>query len=170
MTDKVQVEIKGDVATIMLNKPERLNALDNEMWHGIGEACRAVDAAPDVRVAVLMGAGGCFCAGLIGKAKELIYSARRFDAAEALRIGLVQAVHPAGELGARVAELAAEIAANAPLAVQAAKRAINGTYYGEMRSWLDWETAQASGPLLSDDRKAGLKAAAERKRADFKGK
>ena len=64
MTDKVQVEIKGDVATIMLNKPERLNALDNEMWHGIGEACRAVDAAPDVRVAVLMGAGGCFCAGL----------------------------------------------------------------------------------------------------------
>ena len=62
MTDKVQVEIKGDVATIMLNKPERLNALDNEMWHGIGEACRVVDAAPDVRVAVLMGAGGCFCA------------------------------------------------------------------------------------------------------------
>ena len=58
MTDKVQVEIKGDVATIMLNKPERLNALDNEMWHGIGEACRVVDAAPDVRVAVLMGAGG----------------------------------------------------------------------------------------------------------------
>jgi len=106
----------------------------------------------------------------IGKAKELIYSARRFDAAEALRIGLVQAVYPAGELGTRVAELAAEIAANAPLAVQAAKRAINGTYYGEMRSWLDWETAQASGPLLSEDRKVGLKAAAERRRADFKGK
>jgi enoyl-CoA hydratase/carnithine racemase len=68
MTEKVQVEIKGDVATIMLNKPERLNALDNEMWHGIGEACRIVDAAPDVRVAVLMGAGGCFCAGLDVKA------------------------------------------------------------------------------------------------------
>src|SRR5258708_35483604 len=68
MTDKVQVEIKGDVATIMLNKPERLNALDNEMWHGIGEACKVVDAAPDVRVAVLMGAGGCFCAGLDVKA------------------------------------------------------------------------------------------------------
>jgi len=106
----------------------------------------------------------------IGKAKELIYSARRFDAAEAARIGLVNAVYPAGELPARVAELAAEIAANAPLAVQAAKRAINGTYYGEMRSWLDWETAQASGPLLSEDRKIGLEAAAERRRADFKGK
>jgi enoyl-CoA hydratase/carnithine racemase len=106
----------------------------------------------------------------VGKAKELIYSARRFDAAEALRIGLVQAVYPAGELGTRVAELAAEIAANAPLAVQAAKRAINGTYYGDMGAWLEWETAQASGPLLSEDRKAGLKAAAERRRADFKGR
>src|SRR5882672_9197018 len=256
MTDKVQVEIKGDVATIMLNNPERLNALDNEMWHGIGEACQVVDAAPDVRVAVLMGAGGCFCDGLdvkagstrstalddmspgqaldrirqhlaghqasfsaveslrvpvigaiqracmgaglelalccdvrlaaegtlfsipevqlglvpdmggtqrlrrtvgIGKAKELIYSARRFDAAEALRIGLVQAVYPAGEIGA-----------NAPLAVQAAKRAINGTYYGDIGAWLDWETAQCSGPLLSEDRKAGLEAAALRQRANFK--
>jgi len=64
MTDKVQVEIKGDVATITLNKPERLNALDNEMWHGIGEACRAVDAAPDVRVTVITGAGEkTFCSG-----------------------------------------------------------------------------------------------------------
>jgi enoyl-CoA hydratase len=106
----------------------------------------------------------------IGKAKELIYSARRFDAAEALRIGLVQAVYPAGELAARVAELAGEIAANAPLAVQAAKRAINGTYWGDMDAWLDWETAQCSGPLLSEDRKAGLEAAAERKRAHFKGR
>src|SRR5260370_11854339 len=75
MPDKVQVEIKGDGATIMLNKPERMNALDNEMWHGIGEACRAVDAAPDVRVAVLMGAGGCFCAGLDVKAGSTLSTA-----------------------------------------------------------------------------------------------
>ena len=47
MTDKVQVEIKAPVATITLNKPERLNALDVEMWEGVGEACRAVDAARD---------------------------------------------------------------------------------------------------------------------------
>ena len=247
MTDKVQVEIKAPVATITLNKPERLNALDFEMWEGIGEACRAVDAAPDVRVAVLMGAGGCFCAGLdvkagstlnqlgldaspgkalpviatiqracmgagvelavccdirvaaegtvfsipevqlgivpdmggtqrlprtigIGYAKELIYSARRIDAAEALRIGLVNHVYPAGELQARVAELAAEIAANAPLAVQAAKQSINGTYWRDRQAWLDWEAAQAAGPLLSEDRKEGMKAAAERTRANFQGK
>ena len=40
----------------------------------------------------------------------------------------------------------------------------------DMRAWLDWETAQATGPLLSEDRKAGLAAAAARTRADFKGK
>src|SRR5262245_65628275 len=54
----------------------------------------------------------------IGMAKELIYTPRRFDAAEALRIGFVNHVYPAGELAERAAELAAEIAANGPLAVR----------------------------------------------------
>jgi enoyl-CoA hydratase len=106
----------------------------------------------------------------IGMAKELIYSARRIDAAEALRIGLVNHVYPAGELQTRVAELAAEIAANAPLAVQAAKQAINGTYWRDRDAWLAWEAAQAAGPLLSDDRNEGMRAAAERKRANFHGR
>lgn len=269
MTDTVQVEIKGSVATITLNKPERLNALDFEMWDGIAEAARTIDAAPAVRVAILQGARGAFCAGLdvkagstlstldvedspavavpairehlghlqacfsrlescrvpviaaiervcmgaglelalccdirvaaegtifsipevqlgivpdmggtqrlpriigIGLAKELIYSARRIGAAEALRMGLVNAVHPAGELGARVAELAAEIAANAPLAVQAAKRSINGGYWRGLRSGLEREAAEAAGPLLSKDREAGMRAAARRERADFSGR
>ena len=268
MTSKVQVEIKAPVATITLNKPERLNALDIEVWEGIKEAAIAVDAAPGVRAVILQGAGGAFCAGLdvkagstlgavheaspgaaipqirahlghlqecftrlervrvpviaaiqrvcmgagmelalccdiriaaegtlfslpevqlgivpdmggtqrlprtigIGMAKELIYSARRFDAAEALRIGFVNHVYPAGELGARAAELAAEIAGNGPLAVQAAKQSIDGTYWREREAWLSWEAEQAVGPLLSEDRKAGMQAAAERKRADFQGK
>ncbi len=100
----------------------------------------------------------------IGRAKELIYSARRIDAAEALRIGLVNAVHPAGELPARALELAQEIAANAPLAVEAAKRAIDGTYWRDREAWLDWEATQAAAPLTSEDRRAGM-AAAERKAA-----
>ena len=66
MTDKVQVEIKGDVATITLNKPERLNALDNEMWHGIGEACRAVDAAPGSELATALARAR----GLLGGARK----------------------------------------------------------------------------------------------------
>lgn len=268
MNDTVHVEIKAPLATITLNKPERLNALDFDMWEGLARACRGIEAAPDVRVAVLTGAGGAFCAGLdvkagstlrlgggespaqalpaiqehlrhlqasfsaveslrvpviaaiqracigagmelalccdirlaaegtvfaipevqlgivpdmggtqrlprtvgIGQAKELIYSARRIDAAQALRIGLVNAVYPAGELQARATELAAEIAANAPLAVQAAKRSINGTYWRERETWLGWEAGQAAPVLLSEDRNEGMRAAAERQRAHFKGR
>ncbi len=269
MTDKVHVDLKAPVATITLHKPERLNALDVEMWEGIAAAAEAVDQAAEVRVAILHGAGGAFCAGLdvkagstlagrgredgpaaalpavrrhlahlqacfsrlescrvpvvaaiqrvcigaglelalccdvrlaaegavfaipevalgivpdmggtqrlprtigVGRAKELIYSARRIDAAEALRVGLVNAVHPAGELLARAQELAAEIAANAPLAVQAAKRAIDGTYWREREAWLDWEATQAAPALLSEDRQAGMQAAAARQRARFTGR
>src|SRR5258706_7957326 len=106
----------------------------------------------------------------IGKAKELIYSARRIDAAEALHIGLVNGVYPAADLPARVAELAAEIAANAPLAVQASKQSINGTYWRERESWLAWEADLAAPVLLSEDRLEGMRAGAERKRANFKGR
>src|SRR5437667_460746 len=158
MTSKVQVEIKAPVATITLNKPERLNPLDLEVWEGIREA--APDMGGTQRLPRTIG---------ISMAKELIYSARRFDAADALRIGFVNHVYPAGEIPARAAELAAEIAANGPLAVQAAKQSIDGTFWRERDAWLAWEADQAAGPLLSEDRQAGMRAAAERKRADFQG-
>jgi enoyl-CoA hydratase/carnithine racemase len=130
-------------------------------------------AAAFVKRGVVPESGGTwFLPRMIGwaKASELIFTGRTLSARECLDWGLANEVVPDADLMGRARAVAREIAANAPLAVQAAKRAINGTYYGEMRSWLDWETAQASGPLLSEDRKAGLKAAAERKRADFKGK
>ena len=45
-------------------------------------------------------------------------------------------VYPAGELQARAAELAAQIAANGPIAVQSAKQSIDGTYLRELPAWL----------------------------------
>ena len=45
----------------------------------------------------------------------------------------------------------------------------DGAYARERDAGLAWEVQQAAGPLLSEDRKAGLLAAAERTRADFKG-
>ena len=61
----------------------------------------------------------------IGKAKELIYTARNIKAPEALTIGLVQAVYPAAELMAEAEKMANRIAGNAPIAVRACKKAIN---------------------------------------------
>lgn len=59
------------------------------------------------------------------RARELLYTGRRFSAADALTMGLVNSVHGPGELIAAATALAEEIAANAPLSVLAAKRAID---------------------------------------------
>src|SRR3970282_901030 len=83
MTSKVQVEMKAPVATIPLNKPERLNALDIEVWEGIRDAAEAVDGAPGVRAVILQGAGGAFCAGLDVKAGSTLGAADEGPAAAA---------------------------------------------------------------------------------------
>ena len=58
-------------------------------------------------------------------AKEFIYTARRYTAAEALRLGIVNQVLPAQSLDAAVREIAGNIAANAPLSILTAKRVID---------------------------------------------
>ena len=60
-----------------------------------------------------------------GMAKQLIYTARNIKADEAYRIGLVNAVYPQEELLAAAEKMASQIAANAPIAVRACKKAIN---------------------------------------------
>ncbi|HRD77157.1 MAG TPA: crotonase/enoyl-CoA hydratase family protein [Hyphomicrobiaceae bacterium] len=60
---KVLVERKGPVTTVILNRPEVRNAVDNETAEGLAEAFRAFEADEEARVAVLWGAGGGFCAG-----------------------------------------------------------------------------------------------------------
>jgi enoyl-CoA hydratase/carnithine racemase len=57
-------------------------------------------------------------------AAELFFTARRYTAEEALRIGLVNQIVPKADLAARAREYARSIAANAPLTLRAAKRAI----------------------------------------------
>src|SRR5206468_6925846 len=59
------------------------------------------------------------------RAKEMLFTARRFKIAEAKAMGLVNTVVPAADLEAYTRALAQEIAANAPLTVRAAKRVID---------------------------------------------
>ena len=59
----IQVSKAEGVATVTLNRPDKLNALSEEMYHGIAEQCRALDADDGVRVIILTGAGRAFCAG-----------------------------------------------------------------------------------------------------------
>ena len=62
-TDKVCVERDGPVTTVVINRSEVRNAVDNETAEGLVAAFRAFDSDPDQRVAVLWGSGGGFCAG-----------------------------------------------------------------------------------------------------------
>src|SRR5262245_33531345 len=60
---KILVETAGPVATIVINRPEVRNALDNEAAHALARALKAFEADANARVAVLTGAGSAFCAG-----------------------------------------------------------------------------------------------------------
>lgn len=58
MTDVILTKVEGAIATVTLNRPEKLNALTRRMWRGIGDAVIALDADKNVRCIILRGAGG----------------------------------------------------------------------------------------------------------------
>ena len=59
----VRTEKQGPVTTVIIDHPERRNAVDRPTATALADAFRAFDADPDSAVAVLWGAGGHFCAG-----------------------------------------------------------------------------------------------------------
>jgi enoyl-CoA hydratase/carnithine racemase len=64
MSEAVLVRREGPVAWLLLNRPERRNALDLDMWRELGEAVKALSGDPGLRCLVLRGAGGkAFAAG-----------------------------------------------------------------------------------------------------------
>ena len=88
----------------------------------------AMFGQPEVGLGITPGFGGTQrLARLVGMgmAKQLLYTARNIDAAEALRIGLVNAVVPQAELLDTAVKMANNVAKNAPIAVRACKKAVN---------------------------------------------
>jgi enoyl-CoA hydratase/carnithine racemase len=64
MSDRVIVQINDGIADVRLNRPEKRNALDREMFRAIAAAGEQLKSARDVRAVVLSGEGKSFCAGL----------------------------------------------------------------------------------------------------------
>ncbi len=64
MSDRVQIDVRGGVAQVRLNRPDKMNALDGAMFTAIAEAGERVAADPSIRAVVLSGEGRAFCAGL----------------------------------------------------------------------------------------------------------
>ncbi len=76
----VLVEKKGPVTTIVINRPECRNAVDRPTAEALAEAFRSFEKDSESRVAVLTGAGGCFCAGADLKAISEGRLANRMEA------------------------------------------------------------------------------------------
>ena len=81
MADVVLSELRDGIATITLNRPERLNAINPALLAGLTAALRAADGAEGVRAIVLRGAGRAFCAG--DDLKEFAEQGRTPEAARA---------------------------------------------------------------------------------------
>lgn len=62
--DSLTIERDGAVATLWLDRPDKLNALHRALWASIPLAVASLDADPEVRVIVLAGRGKAFCAGI----------------------------------------------------------------------------------------------------------
>ncbi|MEN9797659.1 MAG: 3-hydroxybutyryl-CoA dehydratase [Pseudomonadota bacterium] len=105
-----------------------------------------------------------------GRAKDLILTARRVAAAEAFVLGLVNRMAPEGRLLETALGLASQVSAHAPLAVGAAKHAIDEGASLELDDALALELRKYEIVLASEDRKEGLAAFAEKRPPRYTGR
>jgi 2-(1,2-epoxy-1,2-dihydrophenyl)acetyl-CoA isomerase len=253
---------EGNIVTLLLNRPERMNALNGDLVIALNEALARVHADSSVNVVVIAGAGRCFCAGgdlaAIGKgrqennvaelepilrggmdavlkmrtlrqpviaavhgaaagagmnialaadiriasedatfgqnfvkvglfpdyggmfflpelagpskAAEMFYTGDMINAAEALRLGLVNRVVPLAQLEAETRALAQKIANGPSLAIRAVKRTLFAEKKAELSRLLAIEVAQQMKCFASEDCAEGVRAFFEKRPSKFQGR
>ncbi|MEU6416167.1 enoyl-CoA hydratase/isomerase family protein [Streptomyces spiralis] len=126
----------------------------------------AVVGLPEVSVGVIPGGGGTqLLPRRVGAARaaELIFTARRLEAAEAHELGLVDQLVDEGRDRAEALELASRMAANSPVGLRAAKRALRLGHGLDLRTGLEVEDAAWRSVAFSADRAEGVAAFNEKR-------
>lgn len=128
---------------------------------------------PEINIGVIPGAGGTQrLTRAVGKslAMEVILNDRRLTAEEALRAGLASRVVPVDRYLDEAIELAAQIAARAPVAVQMAKAAINKAYELGLNEGMEYEKTLFYFLFATEDQKEGMAAFAGKRAPVWKGR
>jgi enoyl-CoA hydratase len=128
---------------------------------------------PETNLGLLPGFGGTQRLSRrigLGRARELVYAGEPISAAEALRIGLANRVLPAAELLAQTEQHAQRIAGQAPLAVAAAKRALNRGFNADLATACELEATAFGALFASEDAQSGLTAFLAKQRATYKAR
>jgi enoyl-CoA hydratase len=132
----------------------------------------AVFGLPEPSLGIIPGAGGTQrlprVVGL-GRAKEMILTGARWDAAKALASGLVSEVVPAAELIPAARKMAERILSSGPLAVRLAKAALNASSQMPLAAGLAFESTAQAITFESADKQEGTTAFLEKRRPVFRG-
>jgi enoyl-CoA hydratase len=134
---------------------------------------RAKFGFPEINVGIFPGGGATQrLPRLIGAgcAKELMYTGRMIDAAEAERIGLVNRVVPHDKLEETVNEIAEAIVSKSPIIIKYLKKAITRGMYTDLAAGLAFEKTQWALCFATEDHNEGISAFLNKKKPQFKGK
>lgn len=133
----------------------------------------AVFAVPEVTRGIFPGIGGTqMLPRIVGGpfAKEMVFTGRRVAAEEAKAVGLINHLVPAGQAAAKAKEIAETIAANGPIAVRQAKKAVSWGGEVDLETGMRLSIEAYNITINTEDRLEGVRAFNERRPPEFQGR
>src|SRR5437667_170091 len=169
MADTVLFRVEGGLAWITLNRPEARNAINDEMRQALLDALARVAADPAIRAAVLTGAGEGFCPGadLWGGRRDaapphagMTRTLMKQNSQRLIRAVLEAAARAWGE----------RLARGPTLALGMSKRLLQRAYESGLETCLEEEALAQTLVAESEDMREGVRAFAEKRKPEFKGR